>query len=74
MCLHPVKLFLNFGHFAAPNQYNCVMALVHFGTHASVEGLNQGEYERLLLSPKFNAKHRWREKSYVFRVDHYVAE
>ena len=36
--LHPVKLFLNFGHYAAPNPYNYVAALVLNGTQGSVRG------------------------------------
>ena len=63
MCLHPVKLFLNFGHSAAryPNNY---------GTQGSVTCLNRWEYQQQQLSPKLNAEqHRWRENSYGFQLD-----
>ena len=70
LCLHPVKLFVDFGHSAAPNPNNYVAALVLYGTRGSVRGLNRWEYKWLPLSPKFNAKQRrWRENSYVFQVD-----
>ena len=39
--LQPVKLFLNFGHSAAPNPYNYLAALVLYGTQGSVRGLNR---------------------------------
>ena len=65
-----VKLFLNFGHSAAPNPDNHVAALVLYGTQGSVRALNRWEYKWLPLSPKFNAKqHRWRGNSNVFQVD-----
>ena len=42
LCLCSVKIFLNFGHSAAPNAQNYyVAALVLYGTQASVRGLNQ---------------------------------
>ena len=64
------KAIPEFGHFAAPDPYNYVAALVLYGTQGSVRGLNRWEYKWLPLSPKFNAKqHRWRENSYVFQVD-----
>ena len=69
-CSNPVKLFLNFGHSAAPNPYNYVAAFVLYGTRSSVRGLNRWKYEWLALSPKFSVnQHRWRENSYVFQVD-----
>ena len=71
LCLHPVKLFLNFGHSAAPNPNNYVAALVLYRTQGSVRGLNRWEYKWLPFSPKVNVKqHRWRQNSYVFQVDH----
>ena len=36
LCLYSVELFLNFGHFAAPNPNNYVAALVLYGTQGSV--------------------------------------
>ena len=66
LCLHPVKLFVNFGHSAAPNPNNYVTALVLYGTQGPVWGLNRWECKWLPLSPTFNAKRRWRENSYVF--------
>ena len=75
MCLHPVKLFLDFGHSIAPNTNNYVAALVLYETQGSVRGLNRWGYKWLLLSPMFNAKqHRWLETSYVFQVDPLMAE
>ena len=53
-----VKLFLYFGHSAAPNPYNCVGAPMPYETRGSVRGLNWWEYEWLALSPKFNARTR----------------
>ena len=68
--LDPVKLFLYFGHFVAPNPYNYVAALVLYGTRGFVRGLNRWECEWLALPSKFNVKqHRSRENSYVFQVD-----
>ena len=70
LCLNPVKIFLYFGHSAAPKPYDYVSALVFYETRGSVRGLNRWEYEWLALSPKFNVKQcRWRENSYVFQVD-----
>ena len=54
--MNPVKLFLYFGHSAAPSLYNYVAALVLYETRGSVRGLNRWEYEWLALSPKFNVK------------------
>ena len=41
LCLHPVKLLLNFGRSAAPNPYNYVAALVHYATQGSVRDFNR---------------------------------
>ena len=64
-----VKLFLNFGHSAAPNPDNHVAALVLYGTRGSVRDLDRCEHKYLPLSPKANAKrHRWRENSYGLKL------
>ena len=47
LCLHPVKLFLNFGRSAAHKPYNYVAALMLYGTQGSVRGLNRWEYKWL---------------------------
>ena len=75
LCLNPVKLFLYFGHYAAPNPYNDIGTLVLYGTPGCVRGLNGWEYEWVAWSPKFNVKqHRWRESSHVFQADQSIAE
>ena len=70
LCLNPLKLFLCFGHSAAPNPCNNGAAPVLFGTPGADRGLDRWEYECLALSPESNAKQRrWRESSHVFQVD-----
>ena len=41
LCLHPVKLFLNFGNSADPNPKNYLGTLMLYGTQGSVRGLNR---------------------------------
>ena len=43
LCLHPVKLFLNFGHSAGSNPKNYLAAFVLYGTQGSVRGLSRWE-------------------------------
>ena len=41
LCLHPVKLFLDFGNSADPYPKNYLATLMLYGTQGSVRGLNR---------------------------------